>query len=205
LLSIAASWLWSAKSRRYTKELFAIIYFWALIAMTLTMPQLYKLVKMLIYITLSCLSRKPQITQAPSSLLPPLLLCLAWQIGLTAYLSDGIGTSVGTKGGLLSGGQKQRLAIARALIRNPKILLLDEATSALDTESEKIVQAALDNAMRGRTTIAVAHRLSTIQRADVIIVLDQGRIAEHGSHSELLLKKGLYFEMAKMQSLERIH
>ncbi|KAG0129075.1 P-loop containing nucleoside triphosphate hydrolase protein [Tuber indicum] len=116
-------------------------------------------------------------------------------------LPEGFQTVCGSKGALLSGGQKQRIAIARALIRNPKVLLLDEATSALDSESEKVVQQALDTAAKGRTTVSVAHRLSTIKHADCIYVFDAGRIAESGSHSELMAKRGKYYELVNLQSL----
>lgn len=114
---------------------------------------------------------------------------------------DGYDTNIGDRGVKLSGGQRQRLSIARAVLKNPDILILDEATSALDTESEKLVQEALNNLLRGRTSIVIAHRLSTIHNADKIIVIDQGRIAEQGSHAQLMNANGIYAKLIELQSL----
>ncbi|WP_027124783.1 ABC transporter ATP-binding protein [Gelidibacter mesophilus] len=117
-------------------------------------------------------------------------------------LPFGINSNIGDSGNKLSGGQKQRLSIARAVLKNPPIMILDEATSALDTESERLVQSALENMMRNRTSIVIAHRLSTIQNADEIIVMQKGEIVEQGKHNELIEKKGVYKMLVDMQSFE---
>ncbi len=124
----------------------------------------------------------------------------AWEF--VEELPNGIETNIGDSGNKLSGGQKQRLSIARAVLKSPPIMILDEATSALDTESERLVQEALENLMKNRTSIVIAHRLSTIQNADEIVVLKKGEIVEQGKHTELIAKKGAYKKLVEMQSLE---
>ncbi len=124
----------------------------------------------------------------------------AWEF--VKELPKVLDTNIGDSGNKLSGGQKQRLSIARAVLKNPPIMILDEATSALDTESEKLVQKALENMMKNRTSIVIAHRLSTIQNADLIVVMQKGEIVEQGKHSELLLKNGTYKKLVEMQSFD---
>ena len=115
---------------------------------------------------------------------------------------DGYQTTVGERGVQLSGGQKQRVAIARAVLKDPRVLLLDEATSALDAESEFLVKEALDRLMEGRTTLVIAHRLSTVKDATRVIVLDQGAVAESGSHDELFQEDGLYRRLVERQMVD---
>lgn len=116
-------------------------------------------------------------------------------------LPNGYDDNIGDSGNMLSGGQRQRLSIARAVLKNPPIMILDEATSALDTESEQLVQLALEKMMENRTSVVIAHRLSTIQKADMIVVMQKGEIVEQGKHADLLKKKGAYFKLVNMQSL----
>ncbi|MFN2233585.1 MAG: ATP-binding cassette domain-containing protein, partial [Anaerolineales bacterium] len=114
-------------------------------------------------------------------------------------MADGYDTIIGERGITLSGGQRQRVAIARALLLDPRILILDDSTSSVDTQTERLIQQALDRVMDGRTTFVIAQRLSTVRRADQILVLDQGRIIERGSHDELLAQDGLYREIYDLQ------
>jgi ATP-binding cassette subfamily B protein len=123
----------------------------------------------------------------------------AQALGFVEALPEGFDTPLGERGKSLSGGQRQRMAIARALVRDAPILLLDEATSALDAENERLVQMALDLAMQDRTTIVIAHRLATVLRADRIIVIDEGRVVQEGTHQSLMAQGGLYARLAELQ------
>ncbi len=140
---------------------------------------------------------KPDATD--TEIINALKIANAWEFVET--LPETIHTNIGDSGNKLSGGQKQRLSIARAVLKNPPIMILDEATSALDTESERLVQDALEKMMQNRTSIVIAHRLSTIQKADTIVVMSKGKIVEQGKHNELLKNKGVYYNLVKMQSL----
>lgn len=124
----------------------------------------------------------------------------AWEF--VKDLPQQLETNIGDSGNKLSGGQKQRLSIARAVLKNPPLMILDEATSALDTESEKLVQKALENMMKNRTSVVIAHRLSTIQNADNIVVMQRGEIVEQGKHQELIAKNGTYKKLVEMQSFD---
>jgi subfamily B ATP-binding cassette protein MsbA len=121
--------------------------------------------------------------------------------GFAVSMPEGFNTRVGVNGQRLSGGQRQRVALARAILRNPRILLLDEATSALDTESEAAVQAALATLRQGRTTIVVAHRLSTVRDADLIVVMADGAAVEQGTHTQLLAREGAFARLVRAQAL----
>jgi subfamily B ATP-binding cassette protein MsbA len=124
---------------------------------------------------------------------------VAHVLEFASELPAGLDTPVGDRGARLSGGQRQRIAIARAVLKDAPVLILDEATSALDTESERIVATALDRLMAGRTTLVIAHRLSTVENADRIVVLDEGRLVETGTHADLLARGGTYAALHRMQ------
>ncbi|WP_299149035.1 ABC transporter ATP-binding protein [uncultured Dokdonia sp.] len=139
-------------------------------------------------------------TATDQEIIESLKIANAWEF--VKELPEGLDTNIGDSGNKLSGGQKQRLSIARAVLKNPPIMILDEATSALDTESERLVQKALENMMKNRTSIVIAHRLSTIQNADEIVVMQKGEIVEQGKHQELIDQKGMYHKLVSMQSFE---
>ncbi|MEO1031358.1 MAG: ABC transporter ATP-binding protein, partial [Bacteroidota bacterium] len=141
---------------------------------------------------------KPDATD--EEIIDALKIANAWEF--VKKLKGQLDYNIGDSGTKVSGGQKQRLSIARAVLKNPPIMILDEATSALDTESERLVQDALEHMMKNRTSIVIAHRLSTIQNADVIVVMQNGEIAEHGTHSELIAKNGVYKKLVEMQSFD---
>ena len=138
--------------------------------------------------------REPGSSKPPASPTPP---------NSSTGFPIGYNTLIGERGVRLSGGQRQRLAIARAILADPKVFILDEATSNLDSESERLIQQSLDQLLRGRTSFVIAHRLSTIRHADRILVLDDGAIAQAGSHDELMAGSGLYRDMVELQRIEQ--